>query len=109
MAHMQQVVDQGPAAKKYHSDAFPVYDLLSYYPGRYTVSEGKTETYSVEGNNAELRHYLARLARKSRCFSRCPYALCDALRLFIFAFNSRQLYKQKYPDYPAHVFQFATP
>jgi insertion element IS1 protein InsB len=106
---MQEEVDQGPAAKMYHSDAFPIYNQLSYYPGRYTVSEGKTDTYSVEGDNAELRHYLARLARRSRCFSRCPLALCYALRLFFFAFNSRQLYKQQFPRYAAHVFQFATP
>ncbi len=107
--NMQKVVDQGPRAAKYFSDAFPTYGSLVYYPGKYAVSEGKTDTYSVEGDNAELRHYLARLARKSRCFSRCPYALCCALKLFFFAFNSRQLYKQKFPNYPAHVFQFATP
>jgi IS1 family transposase len=85
---MQQVVDQGPAAKMYHSDAFPIYNLLGYYPGRYTVSEGKTDTYSVEGDNAELRHYMARLARKSRCFSRCPHALCCALVLQTMKFQT---------------------
>jgi IS1 family transposase len=106
--HMQAVVDQDIAAKMYHSDTFLIYNQLTYYPGRHTVSEGKTDTYSVEGDNAELRHYLARLARKSRCFSRCPYALCCALILFVFAFNSRQLYKQRYPNYPAHIFQFVT-
>ena len=31
----------------------------------------KSETYSVEGNNTELRHYLTRLARRSLCFSGC--------------------------------------
>jgi len=66
-------------------------------------------TYSVEGDNAELRHYLARLARKSRCFSRCPYALQCALRLFVYCFNSRQLYKQRFPNYPAHVMDFLNP
>jgi IS1 family transposase len=107
--NLQRVVDQGPRAKQYYSDAFPTYAGLVYYPGKYAVSEGKANTYSVEGDNAELRHYLARLGRKSRCFSRCPYALCYALKLFFFAFNSRQLYKQQFPNYPAHVFQFATP
>jgi IS1 family transposase len=29
----------------------------------------KSQTYSVEADNAELRPYLARLARRSRCFS----------------------------------------
>jgi len=79
------------------------------YMRRGTVSVGKTDTYSVEGDNAELRHYLACLARKSRCFSRCPYVQCCALILFIFAFNSRQLYKLQFPNYPAHVFQFVAP
>ncbi|MBP9502950.1 MAG: IS1 family transposase [Candidatus Promineofilum sp.] len=37
--------------------------------------DDKSETYSVEAGNAELRHYLARLGRKSRCFSRSIKAL----------------------------------
>ena len=106
---MQKVVDQGQYAEQYFSDAFPTYQNLIFYPGKYTISEGKTDTYSVEGDNAELRHYLARLVRKSRCFSRCPFALCYALKLFFFAFNSRQLYKKAHPKYPAHVFQFVAP
>jgi hypothetical protein len=106
---MQKVVDQGPGAMQYFSDAFPAYGSLVYYPAKYMVSEGKTDTYSVEGDNAELRHYLTRLARRSRCFSRCPLALCFALKLFFFAFNSRQLYKQAFPNYPAHIYQFITP
>ena len=63
----------------------------------------KSETYRVEGVNAELRHYLARLVRRSRCFSRCIKALRAAIKLFVFAWNSRQLYKKRYPHYPAHV------
>ena len=106
---MQKVVDMGPRTEKHFSDALPVYKSLVYYPGTYEISEGKKDTYSVEGDNAELRHYLARLARKSRCFSRCPYALCCALKLFIFAFNSRQLHKQMFPNNPAHVFEFIAP
>jgi hypothetical protein len=49
--------------------------LVPILVGRYAVSEEKTDTYSVKGNNAEIRHDLARLARSSRGFSRCPYAL----------------------------------
>jgi len=93
---IQQMVDEAPKAKW-------------YYFGRYEVSEGKSDTYSVEADNAELRHYLARLARKSRCFSRCPYALHCAIRLFAFSYNSRQLYRQRYPNYPAHVMDFVSP
>lgn len=70
---------------------------------------GKADTYSVEGDNAEFRHYLARLARKSRCFSRCPYALKCAIRLFVYCFNRRQLYKQQYPNYSAQAMDFVGP
>lgn len=106
---IQDLVDDAPKAKRYYSDAFDAYDRLWYHFGRYEVSKGKNDTYSVEGDNAELRHYLARLARRSRCFSRCPEALHCALKLFIFAFNARQLHKQLFPNYQAHVRDFINP
>ena len=99
------MVDVARKAKQYYSDGFDAYDRLWYHGGRYEVSQGKVDTYSVEGDNAELRHYLARLARSSRCFSRCIEALEWAVRLFIYSFNRRQLFKQRFPNYPAHVFQ----
>ena len=74
LEEIQLLVDDAPKSKWYFSDAFDTYDRLWYHFGRYEVSEGKNDTYSVEGDNAELRHYLARLARKSRCFSRFPLA-----------------------------------
>ena len=106
---LQNLVDAAPKAGWYYSDAFDAYDRLWYHYGRYAVSEGKADTFSVEAGNAELRHYLARLARSSRCFSRCPNALACALRIFVDCFNRRQLYKQRYPAYPAHVFDFMRP
>lgn len=66
----------------------------------------KSQTYCVEGDNAELRHYLARLGRRSRCFSRCLPALRRAAKWFVFAWNRRQLYRQHYPNYPAHLIRF---
>jgi insertion element IS1 protein InsB len=105
-ATIQEIVDEAPKAKRYFSDAFDAYERLWYHWGVYEVSQGKTDTYSVEADNAELRHYLARLARRSRCFSRCPEALKAALKLFMYCFNRRQLHKQHFPNYSAHVFQF---
>lgn len=106
---IQQIVDLAPKAKWYFSDGFDAYQWLWYHFGRYEVSIGKSETYSVEADNAELRHYLARLARRSRCFSRCPYALECALRVFIYSFNRRQLHRRSYPRYPANVMDFISP
>jgi hypothetical protein len=69
----------------------------------------RTQTYRVEADNAELQHYLVRLAQRSRGFSRCLEALRRADKLFVYAWNRRQLYRGQFPTYPAHVFHFAYP
>jgi len=76
------------------------------YGAPYELRNDKKETYSVEGVNAELRHYLKRLARRSRCFSRCPYALKCAIRLLVFCYNQRQLWKHLYHAYPVNLIDF---
>jgi len=103
---LQAMLDASPQAVWYYSDLFATYKTLLYTPGTHTPMPDKSETYRVEGMNAELRHYLARLARRSRCFSRCIHALRRAIRLFVYVWNRRQLYRQAYPDYPAHLIQF---
>jgi len=41
------------------------------YPGRHKRNvRDKRDTYTVEGVNADLRHYIPILARRSRCFAR---------------------------------------
>ena len=77
-----------------------------YHPGVHRAMSDKSETYRVEGMNAELRHYLARLQRRSRCFSRCAEALRRSVKLFVYAWNRRQLYRQQYPGYPANLINF---
>lgn len=106
---MQAMVDAAPQAVLYYSDEFSTYSALIYKPGQHLAMPDKSQTYRVEGDNAELRHYLARLARRSRCLSRSVLALQPALKLFVFAWNRRQLYRHQYPDYPAHVMQFISP
>ena len=69
----------------------------------------KSQTFRVEGMNAELRHYLARLARRSRCFSRCQQAFGFAIQLFVFAWNRRQLHRQAFPGYTFHLMDFVCP
>ena len=96
---MQAVVDQAPAAR-YFSDGFNGYPTLLYTHGPHQVARGKSQTYSVESVNADLRHYLARLGRRSRCFSRCIEALRRAVRVFVFCHNQRQLWRRQRPKYP---------
>ncbi len=106
---LQALLDGSPQATDYYSDAFLLYQSLIYYPGHHQALADKSQTYSVEADNAELRHYLARLARKSRCFSRCIDALRRAVKLFVFAWNRRQLFKRAHPQYPAHLMDFVYP
>ena len=95
---MPACLERAPQAKQYYSDAFPLYDNL-YYGAPYEMRTDKKETYSVEAVNADLRHYLKRLARKSRCFSRRLEALARNVRLFADCYNQRQLMKRLYPKY----------
>jgi insertion element IS1 protein InsB len=99
---MQGVTDSGPDAAITYSDAYEGYVGLTY-AGQHVVSEGKKDTYSVEGVNADLRHYLARLARRSRCFSRSLEALRTALKLFAYYFNQRCLARQAHPAYAQSI------
>ena len=106
---LQEVVEMATPAPQYYSDAFPIYQTLVYYPGQHAVAPGKSQTYSVEADNAELRHYLARLGHRSRCFSRSIAALRRAIKLFVHAWNRRQLHKQAFPRYACHVRDFVEP
>jgi IS1 family transposase len=98
-----------PQAIRYLSDAFGVYARLVYDPGRYRAMPDQSETYFVEADNAEWRPNLARRARRSRCFSRCIDALRGAIKLFVHAWDRRQLFKRAQPAYSAHVCDFLYP
>ena len=106
---LQAMLDRSPQAAQYYSDGYTLYEALIYAPGQHQAVPDKSQTYSVEADNAELRHYLARLARRSRCFSRCIRALRTAVKLFVFAWNHRQLYKRRFPSYTAHLRDFVCP
>jgi IS1 family transposase len=105
LATAQQMVDVVPAAQ-YYSDHFPLYDSLTYRKGYHLSLSDKSETYSVEGGNADLRHYLTRLARKSRCFSRCLHWLNRHLKAFAHAWNRRQLHNRARPFDKKSVIDF---
>ena len=108
-AVMQQMLDQAPQANVYYSDGLVTYGALFYAPGKHISLRDKSKTYTVERVNGVLRHYLARLARRSRCFSRCLKALRRAVKIFVYAWNQRQLYQQKYPHYATNLIQFLSP
>lgn len=105
---LQDVVDQAPHAPQYFSDGFPNYADVYYHGGIYHAMRNKSQTYTVEGQNAELRHYLARLHRKTRCFSKCMLALWRAIELFVHFWNRRQLAQRAHPEYQTHLIDFVS-
>ena len=102
----QRLVDHAPSARFYYSDLFASWRAVLYLKGIHTPMPNKTETFRVEGVNAELRHYLARLVRSSRCFSRSLKALWRSIKLFVHAWNARQLHHLRFPRYSAHLIDF---
>jgi IS1 family transposase len=97
---MQQFVERLPFAARYCSDALAVYQELMWPDGSsHVVSQKKEETFTIESLNADLRTYLGRLKRRSRCFSRCWEALARAIRLFVWHYNRRRRIILQQPNY----------
>ena len=85
---MQEFVEQLPPAIFYCSDGFSVnQELVWPLESEHLVSKAKERTHTIESINAQLRTYLARLKRKSRCFSRSLTALWQSVRLFVWHYN----------------------
>ena len=84
---IQGIVDSGPEAQKYCTDGYVGY-LDVVYPGQHIRNmRGKSDTYTVEGVNADLRHYIPTLARRSRCFARKLENLRAVVAVFVEAYN----------------------
>jgi len=97
---MQEFVDRLPPAQRYCSDQLSVYQDLIWPPSSvHVLSERKEETYTIESLNADLRTYLGRLKRRSRCFSRCWQALAKAIRMFTWHYNKRRRTILNHPKY----------
>jgi insertion element IS1 protein InsB len=50
--------------------------------------ESKAETFTVEGYNGIIRHFLARFRRKSKCYSKAQHMIEKSLKLLILKFNN---------------------
>ena len=53
---------------------------------------GKRYTQRIEGFNSQVRHFLARFARRTKCYSKSPDAVVDALTLFFFKINPLSIF-----------------
>ena len=93
---IQAIVDEAPASKKYCSDGYLGYiDVV--YPGEYIRNvRNKNDTFTVESVNADLRHYIPLLARRSRCFPRTLETLYAVVAVFVEAYNKFGAAKMRY-------------
>ena len=73
---------------------------VSYYSSDYWKSyeefipaekhlQTKAETFTVEGYNSRIRHYLARFKRKSKCYSKADYMIETSLNLLMMKLNNK--------------------
>jgi len=93
---IQKIVDNAPNAEAYATDGFLGYvDVV--YPGKHIRNvKNKNDTFTVEGINADLRHYIPVLARRSRCFARTIETLLAVVTVFVEAYNRFGLAKQNF-------------
>jgi len=56
----------------------------------------KSNTFTIEGVNSDLRHYIPILARRSRCFARNIETLRAVLEVVIEAYNRFGVAKMKF-------------
>ena len=88
---VQGVIDTLPQAHTYCTDQSSIYpDLMWPQGSTHILSKAKEQTHTIESLNANLRHYLKRLCRRTRAFSKCIFALRRALHLFVWFYNRRQ-------------------
>jgi len=93
---LQGIVDNAIEAKEYCTDGCVGY-LDVIFPGKHRRNiRNKRDTHIIEGVNADLRHYIAGLARRSRCFFRSLETLHAVLEVFIDAYNKFGEAKLKY-------------
>ena len=84
---IQRMVDGTPEAGRYCTDGYVGY-LDVVFPGKHIYNiHNKNDTFTVEGSNADLRHYIPTLARRSRCFPRKLENLQAVLAVFVRAYN----------------------
>ena len=84
---IQTLIDAAPPAENYCTDGYLGYiDVV--YPGKHVRNiHNKNDTFTVEGVNADLRHYIPILRRRSRCFPRKLETLKAVLEVFAEAYN----------------------
>ena len=100
---IQRLVDNSAKARQYYSDAYSAYSEICY-EGAYRALKNKSQTYTVEGVNSDLRHYIPALHRRSKCFFRSLETAKAVFKIFVNAFNQFALAKNNFPALKSSFF-----
>jgi len=121
---IQAIADKSPYAYQFNSDGYFGYmDVV--FPGYHKRnSHDKKDTHNIESVNADIRHYIPGLRRRSRCFYRSLDTLRAIFSIFVNAYNkfgeAKLKYRRRlietygirvkqhnwYKDLPLSIFQF---
>jgi len=83
---IEKLVNNSPHAEQYFSDGYLGYKDVAY-PGKFTQNSfDKSDTFTVESGNADLRTFIPTLQRRSRCFPRKIENLNAALKLYAYCY-----------------------
>ena len=93
---IQKIVDNAPNAEAYATGGYLGYaDVVC--PGKHIRNIcDKSDTFTVEGVNADLRHYIPTLVRRSWCFARTIETLTAVTEVFIEAYDRFGIAKQHF-------------
>lgn len=101
-AKIQEMVDGTVQANRYYTDGGRAYMSVDFIGRHERNMNDKSDTHNIEGSNADLRHYIAGLRRRSRCFFRSIDTLNAVLYVFVHAYNrfgdAKLQYMQIHPD-----------
>lgn len=80
---LQCAVDPFSMAQQYCTDGYVGY-LDVVFPAENIFNiHNKNDTFTVEGVNADLRHYIPTLVQRSRCFQRKLESIRAVLAVFV--------------------------
>lgn len=100
---MQRIVDNAISANNYATDGNFTYKDVDF-PGRHIQNfTDKSDTHNVESVNADLRHYISGLKRRSKCFFRSIETLRAVIGYFVEAYNKYGEAKEKYRKEVRHT------
>jgi hypothetical protein len=99
---IQEMVNSVPEADNYYTDGGRCYLSVDFLGKHRRNMRDKSDTHNIEGSNADIRHYIAGLRRRSRCFFRKKETLEAVLLIFAYAYNkfgaAKLEYRLRHPD-----------